>query len=634
MKMRETLDPQAAVPGEPQTFIDTSRMSPGQREAMEATEAARDTATVTGFLGDFFMGRWAPEKLFPWPEQSPEDAVQGDAFLRRLEEFLHRHTDPDAIDREGEIPPEVLDGLAKLGAFGIKIPTSYGGLGLSQTNYCRAAMLLGGWCGNLTALISAHQSIGVPQPLLLFGTPEQRRRYLPRFARGEISAFALTERGVGSDPARMQTSAVPSADRRFFTLNGEKVWCTNGTKASVILVMAKVPPSEGHKGGITTFIVEMDTPGVEIVQRCRFMGLRALYNAVIRFHDVVVPAENIVFAEGKGLKVALTTLNTGRLTLPAACAGLMRRCLAISRRWSAEREQWGAPIGRHDAIAGKLARMAAAAYALEAAMRFTAHAIDRDKHADIRLEAAACKMWGTETAWEIVNDAVQIRGGRGYETAESLKQRGETPDPLERFLRDARINTIFEGSSEIMRLFLMREALDPHLRLAGAALDSRQPWGVRARTLLRAAGFYAVWLPLLWLPRPLRLPSNLDPALRPHFRYVARTSRRLARTLFLHMLRHGPKLERRQRLLGRFADIAAESFLLAAAAARAAAEIAAGAPRDERLALVQETAAHARARIHHLFRDIGNNHDPAGHRLAQNILRGSYAWMEAPGKAL
>lgn len=630
MKMRETLDPQAAAPGEPQTLIDTSRMSPGQREAMEATEAARDTATVTGFLGDFFMGRWAPEKLFPWPEQSPEDADQGDAFLRRLEEFLHRHTDPDAIDREGEIPPEVLDGLAKLGAFGIKIPTSYGGLGLSQTNYCRAAMLLGGWCGNLTALISAHQSIGVPQPLLLFGTPEQRRRYLPRFARGEISAFALTERGVGSDPARMQTSAVPSEDRRFFTLNGEKVWCTNGTKASVILVMAKVPPSEGHKGGITTFIVEMDTPGVEIVQRCRFMGLRALYNAVIRFHDVVVPAENIVFAEGKGLKVALTTLNTGRLTLPAACAGLMRRCLAISRRWSAEREQWGAPIGRHDAIAGKLARMAAAAYALEAATRFTAHAIDRDKHADIRLEAAACKMWGTETAWDIVNDAMQIRGGRGYETADSLKKRDETPDPVERFLRDARINTIFEGSSEIMRLFLMREALDPHLRLAGAALDSRQPWSVRARTLLRAGAFYAVWLPLLWLPRPLRLPSDIDPALRPQFRYAARTSRRLARTLFLHMLRHGPKLERRQRLLGRFADIAAESFLLVTAAARANSEIAAGAPRDERLALVREIAANARTRIRHLFRDIGNNSDPAGHRLAQQILKGTYQWMEPP----
>src|SRR5260370_11601227 len=232
---------------------------------------------------------------------------------------------------------------------------------------------------------------------------------------------------------------------------------------------------------ITAFIVETDWPGVEVTHRCRFMGLKALYNGVIRFTNVRVPRENILLAEGKGLRVALTTLNTGRLTLPAACVGLAKRCLETTGRWAGERAQWGAPIGKHAAIADKIARMAANTFAMESMTLLAASAVDRDKHADVRLEAAMCKMWGSERAWEIVNDALQIRGGRGYETAASLTARSQVPVPLEPFLRDSRINTIFEGSSEIMRLFIAREALDPHLKVSAAVLNSKVPPARRLR---------------------------------------------------------------------------------------------------------------------------------------------------------
>jgi alkylation response protein AidB-like acyl-CoA dehydrogenase len=270
-----------------------------------------------------------------------------------LGEFLRNNTNPDEIDESGEIPDQVIDGLAKLGAFGIKIPTKYGGLGLSQTNYCRAAAMLGSWCGNMTALLSAHQSIGVPQPLLLFGTAEQRQKYLPRIAKGELSAFALTEPGVGSDPARMETHAEPSGDG--YILNGSKLWCTNGTRAGVIVVMAKTPPKvvRGQsKNQITAFVVETAWPGVEIVQRCRFMGLRALYNAVIEFHNVRVPRENVLLAEGKRPQGGLEHVEHGRLTLPAACVGLAKRCLEITTRWAKARAM-GKTDREHAAIAAR-----------------------------------------------------------------------------------------------------------------------------------------------------------------------------------------------------------------------------------------------------------------------------------------
>ncbi len=618
-------------PEEPRSVIDMSKMNEGQRAALQVTEAARESVDDLSFVAHLFMGRWRPEKIHPVTEVDAAEKARADRFLADLGAFLRAHVDPDEIDRTGEIPDAVMAGLAKLGAYGIKVPTEYGGLGFSQTTYCRACQLIASWCTNTFAHLSIHQSVGVPQPLMLFGTPEQKQRFLPRVAGGEISAFALTEAGVGSDPARMKTTATPTPDGEAFLLNGEKLWCSNGTRAGLLIVAAQTPPKlvDGKpRTQITTFVVEAKAPGVEVVCRSQFMGHRAIYNGVLRFTDVRVPRANIVGGEGRGLKVALTTLNAGRLSIPAASIGLAKRCLQIAREWGGTRIQWGVPIGQHAAVAEKIRRIAAHAFAMEAMLVTTSRIVDRDKKADIRLEAAMCKMWGTEKAWMCLDEVMQVRGGRGYETVESLKARGEKPYPVERFMRDARVTTIFEGSSEILRLFIMREALDPHLRIAGVALNSERPWGERLASALKAAGFYAWWYPRQWLPVGGAAPADLHPRLAERFSEVAGLSRRMARTLFHQMVKFGPKLEKRQVLLGRIADIGADLFALSATCVHAQKLLNEGESADKVLTLVDDFRAQALLRVRQNFDGIAHNADQHGYDLTQQVVAGDHAWLE------
>src|SRR5437899_5137359 len=568
--------------------IDKSKMAKGKRVALELAQASRDPLDDRGsFASNLFIGRYDFDRIYPWPAQSAEDRAAGEDLLRKLESYLRDHVDPDEIDRTGEIPPENFKGLAEIGAFGIKVPKKYGGLGLSQYNYGRAAVLLGSWDGNVAALVSAHQSIGVAQPLLLFGTEEQKQKYLPRVAGGEISAFALTESHAGSDPATMSLRAEPTPDGSEFVLNGEKLWCTNGVKAGVLVVMARTQPkmvNGKERKQITAFIVDVDTPGLEITYRCRFMGLRALYNAVVSFKGVRVSRENIISKEGAGLKVALTTLNTGRLTLPAACVGVSKRLLEISRNWASERIQWGVPIGKHAAIAGKIAEMAGNVFAMEAMTFLTSSLLDR-KAGDLRIETAMCKMWATDATWRIADEAMQVRGGRGYETAHSLAGRGEPPIAVERFLRDCRVNMIFEGSSEIMRLFIAREALDPHLKVGGAIFNTQLPMSERAKAVFTSGKFYAGWYPRQWLPGGAGKIDNLHCDLQAHVNYAARTSKRLARGLFHAMARFGPKLDREQLLLSRFDGIATELFAISATCSFAQSKIDRGKNANEILSI-------------------------------------------------
>lgn len=611
--------------------IDTSKMSEGKRAAMELAEASRESFSANNFAGSIFMGKFPWEVIHPYPAPRSEEQERANAFLKELTTFLEQHVDGDEIDRTGEIPDATIDGFRKLGAFGIKIPQEYEGLGHNQYTYSRAMIAVGSVCGSTTALLSAHQSIGVPNPLKLFGSDEQKEQWLPKLARGAISAFALTESQVGSDPAKMETIAELDEAGEVYTINGNKLWCTNGTNADVIIVMAQTrsKASEGKKGkNISAFIVPMDAPGVEVTHRCRFMGLRALYNAVIVFKDVKIPAKNLIGAEGRGLKIALTTLNTGRLSIPAACTGASKRLLKDARRWAAERVQWGHPVIEHAAIAERLASMAANTFAMEAQSLLGAALTDRGS-TDIRVEAAMAKMWVTERSWDLVNDAMQIRGGRGYETADSLRERGEAPTAIERFMRDSRINTIFEGSSEIMRLFISREALDPHLKIAGDVFNSRAPFVKRALCAIKAGLFYSFWLPRQYLPSGYRNTSALDARLRKHVGYAKRTARRLARRMFLAMVKYGPKLDREQPMLSRFVDIGSEIFAIAATCAYAQYQIGKTPERaNELLDLVDLFARQSRLRISARFTSMKRNTDRDGYRLAQRVGKGEFAFLE------
>ena len=439
-----------------------------------AEEAREAGWYLPSFGRQLFLGEFRLDLIHPHPRPGEESRRRGEEFGARLREFCEASVDGALIEREDRIPDEVVRGLAALGAFGMKIAREYGGLGLTNLYYNRALMIAGSVSPALAAMLSAHQSIGVPQPVALFGSEEQKQRYLPRCARGEISAFLLTEPDVGSDPARLTTTATPSADGSEYVLNGVKLWTTNGVVADLLVVMARVPKGDGHRGGITAFVVEAAAAGITVERRNAFMGLRGLENGVTRFDEVRISAASRIGEEGQGLKIALTTLNTGRLSLPASCAASGKLALKIAREWSRERVQWGRPVGEHEAVAKKISFIAATTYAMDAVVELSSQLAD-DKRNDIRIEAALAKLYCSEMASKIADELVQIRGGRGYETAASLAARGERGVPAEQLLRDMRINRIFEGSSEIMRLIVAREAVDAHLSAAGELIDPGLP---------------------------------------------------------------------------------------------------------------------------------------------------------------
>ncbi|RMI92550.1 acyl-CoA dehydrogenase [Streptomyces sp. ZS0098] len=614
----------------PETPAAPSRPTVTEREAREVAEAAREQDwRKPSFAKELFLGRFRLDLIHPHPLPADEDVRRGEEFLAKLRDFCETRVDGALIEREARIPDEVINGLKELGALGMKIDTKYGGLGLTQVYYNKALALVGSASPAIGALLSAHQSIGVPQPLKIFGTREQKETFLPRCARTDISAFLLTEPDVGSDPARLATMAVPEGDH--YVLDGVKLWTTNGVVADLLVVMARVPKSEGHRGGITAFVVEADSEGVTVENRNAFMGLRGLENGVTRFHRVRVPASHRIGQEGQGLKIALTTLNTGRLSLPAMCVGAGKWCLKIAREWSAEREQWGKPVALHEAVGSKIAFIAATTFALEAVVDLSSQMADENRN-DIRIEAALAKLYGSEMAWLMADELVQIRGGRGFETADSLRDRGERAVPAEQMLRDLRINRIFEGSTEIMHLLIAREAVDAHLSVAGDLIDPDKTLGDKARAGASAGAFYARWLPKL-VAGPGQLPGTYGEFrhgidLSPHLRYVERTSRKLARSTFYAMSRWQGRMETKQGFLGRIVDIGAELFAMSAACVRAELLRGRGDHGREAYQLADAFCRQARLRVEELFGRLWSNTDDLDRKVVKNVLGGSYTWLE------
>ncbi len=591
---------------------------------MEVAESAREEVrTKPSFAAELFLGKLDAELVHPFPEQDAADRAKADDILAELEAVLREEIDPDQVERDREIPEQAMRRLHEVGAFRLKIPEEHGGLGFSQTNYARAVALTASWCGSLAIWMSGHQSIGVSTPLKLFGTEEQKAKYLPRMAGGELSAFALTEREAGSDPARMQTYAEPDPDGDGWILNGEKLWCTNGPKADVLIVMARTPDKivKGKpRKQISAFIVETSWPGFEVVHRCDFMGYGAIQSGVLKFENLRVPKENLLWHEGQGLKLALITLNTGRLTLPATNVAVAKQCTRIVRSWARARAQWGGPIGTHEAVAVQLGWIASHTFAMEALSDYANRLADRGD-TDLRLEAAMAKMFCSEVVFQIADRTLQIRGGRGYETYESLKARGAVAYPVERLFREARLNSIVEGTSEVMRLFLAREALDPHLQRLGALARPDSTLGEKAKALLKGAGHYPVWYVKSWLPT-FEMPDGIPTVLRRHWRYVRRNGKRLARRITYAMFRHGPSLENRQARLGRLVDEATNLTAMALCISRAASR-----GDDASRELADLFCHHARTRIK-LQRAISPSLDRVGLRVATKMISGRYTELE------
>src|SRR5437870_6928139 len=456
-------------------------------KGLERIEEARERITGVSFMAGLFEGKPNFDLLLP-PDEPSEERRAGEAYCKKIEAFLINHVDPDEIERMAKIPDTVLKGLFELGAFGMKIPTQYGGLGFSYKNYGRVLTLMASWSNILALTVAVPQSIGIAMPILLFGNEAQKRTYLPRVAREAISAFALTESITGSDAANIQTEAVLDRAGSHFLANGEKLWCTNGPIARYVTLIARVPAKKVVRDGKpawvpvregencddkvhTAFILPMETPGVTVLQRCQFEGCRGIENAYMRLKDVRISAENVIGEIGKGLKYALTILNVGRaISIPAICLGMAKQAWQPTLDRANSRITFGKPLGERQTQMMRIGRMATDLFAMEALASLVWRMADQ-KHYDIRIEAAIAKTFCSEKAIRFLKDAQIIFGGMGYETAESRQVRGEPGFPIEQLVRDAEMYRIGEGATDVLRPFVAREALSPHLERARTYLE-------------------------------------------------------------------------------------------------------------------------------------------------------------------
>src|SRR3977135_3085042 len=415
-----------------------------QKEIQQAEELLFAGPKALGFAKGLFLGHFVADWVMPYPRMPAAQQTELDKSLTELRQFLDAELDPIEIGRQAEIPRKVIDGLGRVGVLGMTAPMEYGGHGFSQMANCKIFEEIGTRCASTSVFVNAHHSIGI-RALLLFGTHEQKQKWLPKLVTGEhLGAFALTEREAGSDAANVQMQAHPSEDGSHYILNGEKRYITNASIAQVLTVMARTPMPGSDKTAITAFLVTPEMPGFEILEaRMPKLGIRGTATGRFALHNVRVPKENILGPLGKGLRVALTVLDFGRTTFGACCTGAAKTALQLAVHHANTRKQFNKTLGEFDLVKKKIARMAADAYAMEAMTTVTASLIDRGLE-DYMIETAMLKVFTTERLWDGINDAFQIHGGSAY----------FVDLPLERMLRDARINQIGEGSNEVLTSFI------------------------------------------------------------------------------------------------------------------------------------------------------------------------------------
>ncbi len=439
-----------------------------QEQIRQAEEILFSGPQKLGFANGLFFGHFNAAQIYPYPTLKPEERESVQRAMAEVRRYCDEHIDAAAIDRNAEIPQEVVNGLGAIGVLGMTVPPEYGGRGMSQMGYCKIMEIIGGHDAGVTVFVNAHHSIGI-RALLLYGTEEQKRRYLPDLVSGrQLAAFALTEPEAGSDAANVQTTATPSADGKSYTLNGTKRYITNGGIAGVLTVMARTPVPGSSETKVTAFIVTPDMPGFKVLEkRMDKVGIRGTATGRLAFENLVVPAENVLGQVGRGLQIALNVLNYGRITFGASCTGVARVCLRLATEYARKRRQFKQTLSEFELVKKKIAYMAAHAFAMDATVTQCAALIDRGS--DIKLETAMLKVWSTDALWIIVNDALQIYGGAGF----------FTDQPLERMMRDARLNMIGEGANDVLRCFVAMVGMKPVIdQLIGvqSALSNPMKW--------------------------------------------------------------------------------------------------------------------------------------------------------------
>ncbi|WP_053378007.1 acyl-CoA dehydrogenase family protein [Nitrospira moscoviensis] len=612
-------------------------------KGLERIEEARERLTGRSFMAGVFAG--APDfSLLLTPEEPPEQKAAWEEFRPRLESFLTTQVDPDEIERTARIPDSVIKGLFALGAFAMKIPKEYGGLGLSYSYYGRALVLIAGWSNILALTVAVPQSIGIAMPLLLFGSEEQRRRYLPIVAREAVSAFALTEPMTGSDAANIRTEAVLDAGGSAFIVNGEKLWCTNGPIARYVTLIARVPAKREQRGGQsvwvpvpegkeaddsvpTALILDMTTPGVVVRQRCQFEGCRGIENAYMTFSDVRIPAENLIGEVGRGLRYALTILNVGRaVSIPAICLGMAKQAWLPTLDRANSRVTFQKPLGERQTQRMRVGRMAAQLLAMEALASAVWSMADQHRY-DVRIEAAIAKIFCSEQTIRFLKDAQTLFGGMGYETADSKRVRGEPAFGIEQLVRDAEMYRIGEGATDILRPFVAREGLNLHLERARNYFDEKVTGLRRVAEVWRLVRFYVPWYLRQWRRRPWPSGSVFQHAkVRPRLAFVERASRRLARATFYAMMRHGPALRDDQGRQNRIEEVGEDLLVIATTALYAEAqERTTG--HAEAWDLADEIFRETKPRVARQTRELMWNRDRPVTDVGAKAVDGTYAFL-------